>query len=316
MYLSIIIPLYNCGQYIERCLDSIFSSCIDQHLYDVIVVNDGSTDNSLEICNKYLLEYSNLIILSQPNKGTSCARNYGLSVASGRYIWFVDADDSIVTEFFPILMNLLSKGGFDLFCFNHFRILGERKDTYKDYGENKIIDGVDFFRNKPSGFLWNKVYKKKSIEGLSFLEGTKNIEDLYFNSQSIIHFKKILCLTDFGYCYHQDNQSSTSRSKSHRNLIKLDQDSMRIHLKMKSDILKLDSVEKKKVIIDLLNLSITGHLFSLFRFYSYKTLYKRIMDYKNNKLYPVERTSNLKANIFLLLANKDNVFINIKRLIK
>ena len=94
MKLSIIIPVYNVEQYLKRCLDSIFQQDVSEYMYEVIIVNDGSPDNSELIILPYLKEHSNIVYLKQANKGLSSARNVGLEKATGDYIWFIDSDDA------------------------------------------------------------------------------------------------------------------------------------------------------------------------------------------------------------------------------
>lgn len=96
--LSIIIPAYNVELYLKKCLLSCLEQDIHGEDYEIIVINDGSLDGSLEIANRIASEYSNVIVISQPNQGLSAARNKGLSVATGEYVWFVDSDDWIETN--------------------------------------------------------------------------------------------------------------------------------------------------------------------------------------------------------------------------
>lgn len=96
--LSIIIPVYNVELYIEKCLQSCLSQDIPYDEYEIIVVNDGSPDGSLAIAESIAKTTTNMTIISQKNGGLSAARNTGMSVAKGEYIWFVDSDDWIETK--------------------------------------------------------------------------------------------------------------------------------------------------------------------------------------------------------------------------
>lgn len=97
MKLSIIVPVYNVEKYLEKCLSSILTSNINQENIEIIIVNDGSTDGSLEIASKFEKEYENIKLYTQVNGGLSSARNTGLSYCTGSFVWFVDSDDEVVS---------------------------------------------------------------------------------------------------------------------------------------------------------------------------------------------------------------------------
>lgn len=98
MVFSIIIPVYNVERYLRQCLDSCLDQDIPKSEYEIIIVNDGSPDNSQVIINEYALLYDNICVINKSNGGLSTARNAGLSIAKGNFIWFVDSDDSIVSN--------------------------------------------------------------------------------------------------------------------------------------------------------------------------------------------------------------------------
>ena len=117
--LSFIIPVYNAELFVRDCVMSItqqegISDC------EIILINDGSTDNSLLICNELSSKFDNIKTISQINQGTSCARKTGLNAANGEFIWFVDADDKVEPDFLKYLLTLINKQpNTDIFCFNH-----------------------------------------------------------------------------------------------------------------------------------------------------------------------------------------------------
>ena len=94
MKLSIIIPVYNVEKFITRCLHSCVSQNLSINEFEIVVVNDGTRDNSMKFVSQFAEEYSNISIINQENKGLSAARNRGLSVAKGDYVWFVDSDEN------------------------------------------------------------------------------------------------------------------------------------------------------------------------------------------------------------------------------
>ena len=124
--LSIIVPMYNAEKYIETCLDSILNSNLSKKDYEIVIVNDGSKDKSLEIAKTYASQYSNIIYLNQENQGQSTARNNGIKNCNGEYVWFVDADDAIERDLLTILKLLSENPNID--------ILGiQLKDVNEDY---------------------------------------------------------------------------------------------------------------------------------------------------------------------------------------
>lgn len=107
MKLSFIIPLYNAEAYIGKCLDSILNSDIDRKEYEIIIIDDGSKDNGLAVVREYEQKYENIQVLVQKNQGQSVARNYGLTVAKGEYIWFIDSDDYLDNQWTSVYKELL-----------------------------------------------------------------------------------------------------------------------------------------------------------------------------------------------------------------
>ena len=115
---SIIIPVYNVEKYLGKCLDSCLSQNLRGNEYEIIVVNDGSPDNCHKIIEDYEIKYSNIIVINKPNGGLSSARNAGLKVAKGEYVWFVDSDDWIEENMSETLRTIQSLPEADVYCFD------------------------------------------------------------------------------------------------------------------------------------------------------------------------------------------------------
>lgn len=148
MKLSIIIPIYKVEKYIEQCLYSIYDQKIDEFLFEVIAVNDGTPDNSMNIVKKYANKHKNLHVLNYENQGLSIARNLGLKKASGDYVWFVDSDDWLTNNSLSIVISHLSKN-YDVLKIKLCRINESNGkstiDSYNKYLKNKdVIVGSDF----------------------------------------------------------------------------------------------------------------------------------------------------------------------------
>lgn len=138
---SIIVPVYNSEKYLTRCLDSLISQTISD--MEIIVINDGSTDNSNLILSRYAKNYSNLIrVFYQKNMGQAVARNYGISKASGEYIAFVDSDDYVENTTYQTAYDYAIKSNLDIVCFNFFEVRNNVKTHSHYYGGPKINDNV------------------------------------------------------------------------------------------------------------------------------------------------------------------------------
>lgn len=314
MFISFIIPLYNCEKYISRCIGSILASNLSSDDYEIIIVNDGSKDNGPNIVKEYSEKHSCIKLLSQKNKGASAARNLALNEAQGDYIWFVDGDDAIIPSFISIAQNYLKNSNTELLCFNYQKLYNDHTKIITDFNQIETYSGVEFFRGHYSNFIWNKIYKRSAINNIRFLDGTKNIEDMFFNMCTIINMEQILCIPDLGYQYNCCNMSSTSRNLSLRNLVKLDQDSVTVLNALNNLANKQTDKERKAVLQDDLNFSLAGHLYSLFRYYSPQRLRKRIDQYKQLGMYPVGKSWNKRGNKFLLLANRKWLIVSIMRI--
>ncbi len=148
--LSIVVPMYNSEEYVERTLLSIFNSDLPRDLYEIVVVNDGSTDSGPDIVTQMMTDYDNLRMVTQENGGLSAARNTGIEQAKGEYIWFVDADDVVLENLQPI-ENTLSNVSNTLidvfvFVFEWCYKIGEKKGngvTHSTVPHDVVISGRD-----------------------------------------------------------------------------------------------------------------------------------------------------------------------------
>ena len=111
--ISFILPAYNVDKYIEACVVSIENQDLPMDQYEVIVVNDGSTDSTLEVVQKLALLYSNIRVINQQNQGVSIARNNGFKITRGKYIWFVDPDDTITKNCLGTLVSTMDNSDFE-----------------------------------------------------------------------------------------------------------------------------------------------------------------------------------------------------------
>ncbi|WP_438965816.1 glycosyltransferase [Flavobacterium sp.] len=314
MNLSIIIPVYNAEKYIEKCITIIMNQDQNNLDYEVIIINDGSFDNSLAIIKKLGEKYSNIKIFSQENKGVSVARNVGIKNATGNYIWFIDADDFIEQNSFQLLEKFIVSLNFDFIHFGYNKLDKENVICNTiTLNKETITNGVQILEKQEALYLWNNLFKKQLISknNFSFLEGTINIEDFEFSVKFFNKARKGIIIPIVLYNYYENDQS-TSRNKSRKNLIKLAEDSFTVHLSLQNYIKK-----KPKIITEMIvNKSIAGFFYSLlvqpYNFSDLKKYYKR---YEENSLLPLKTIKNEKFSLicmFKLINNKKLFYLFFK----
>ena len=221
MKISIIIPAYNVEKVIERCLDSVFNQDLTNNEFEVIVVDDESTDNTLQIVSSYIKEKENAILIKQKNQRQGAARNNALKIAKGEYIWFIDSDDYIKTNTLAYLYSIAKEKDLDLLCFNRKHIMDKFSSPItpalfkngKIY--NKIYHGQDFINFKsiylgPCFCLYKRCYLKNNK--ILFKERLAH-EDNEFMLKAYYYAVKAYYITDPIY-YYDRTESSTTRTLS------------------------------------------------------------------------------------------------------
>lgn len=159
--LSIIIPVYNIKKELKRCLDSIVSQ--DTSQCEIILVNDGSTDGSDKLCDYYNGIYDNLTVLHQSNGGLSHARNEGLRIAQGEYIWFVDGDDYLDKDAINIILNRINSNS-EIYIINHYNIIQEKKIEYNiKYPDNIVSKGIEYLKLNCAIQAWVSICKRNFL---------------------------------------------------------------------------------------------------------------------------------------------------------
>ena len=183
--LSIVIPAYNAEDYIERCIDSILDQQYNNNI-EIIIVNDGSTDSTGEILNKYKQQYPDIInIVSQNNGGVVSARNEGLKNASGEWIWFCDADDYIVRNGLSYVLENFIDDTIDVctFCSISLDAIASKSFIEKSPIKGNVIYEGTTIAKYNQQFPWsvfNHLYRLNSIKGIMFRNVTM-CEDVVFN---------------------------------------------------------------------------------------------------------------------------------------
>lgn len=191
MKVSVIVPVYNVEPYLDKCLNTLVNQTLKK--IEIIIVNDGSKDNSEKIIEKYLKKYPEKIkYIKKANGGLSSARNEGLKYASGEYIGFVDSDDYVSLNTFNLMYKKAKEKNFDLVVCN-LNYVYESKTKMVSAGLDKDLENEDEVK-KNIVFLypavWNKLYKKEILDSLKFKEGIW-YEDVEFNFRVYPRVKSI-----------------------------------------------------------------------------------------------------------------------------
>lgn len=226
--ISTIVPVYNVEKYLERCVISIENQTYQN--FEIILVNDGSTDGSLKLCNELKNKYDNIRIVDKSNGGLSSARNAGLKVARGIYIVFVDSDDWVANDYFEYALKLIESNNADLSDVMIAQVTGESDIPVSNDEKLTIYEGQDILKhylyrglNEKNGAPFSacrKMYKKSLFadDTESFVEGIVN-EDICFNYRVLRKCNRIVVSNQYKYFYFQgERKSITSGSLISRDL--------------------------------------------------------------------------------------------------
>ena len=216
--ISVIVPVFNVAGYLPQCVDSILSQ--DYGNLEVILIDDGSTDGSGEICDRYAALNSRVRVIHQKNGGAAAAKNAGLRLATGEYLAFADSDDYLEPDAYGFLMKVLLETGADA-------VQGSFREVYRNRAEEQriseeILEGYDYLLRFPKDFscalLWNKLYRRALFDGVFFEEGHK-IDDEYFTYQGFLQPRKVVRADRIVYNYRKRASSVMSSPESAERLV-------------------------------------------------------------------------------------------------
>ena len=180
---SVIIPAYNAEKYIEQCVKSVINQTYKR--LEIIIVNDGSKDNTLDILEKLKATDERIVLINQMNKGLPAARNTGLKKCSGDFIFFLDSDDWIERECIEILTEIEKENEVDIVFFDYFKSFNNREIKHHTYGKNfkYCNEQIDEFLlwDMRTITAWGKLYSKECIGTSLYDEKMKTAEDVDFN---------------------------------------------------------------------------------------------------------------------------------------
>ncbi|MRN04564.1 glycosyltransferase family 2 protein [Riemerella anatipestifer] len=324
MDLTIIIPVYNTEKYLRRCLDSVFTQNFSMN-YEVIVVNDASTDGSATILEEYRDRYVNCKVITQrENMSLAVARRTGIDAARGRYIMHIDSDDWIRDGALEDLFINVQKYNYpDVVVFNY-----ERNDGNKTLIEKRLIDKLtvvgktnkERFQMLFMGTCVNKMVKKYILENLVYGKRYINTtEDLLYSFEVFLKSSKILLLPNIYYCYFVNRISLTSTIDSEKYL-----KAQELVYNLLSEIVKVYK-PKGEYLINVKNYLDNWLVLELFKNHFSKqiqkdTFYKMIKEYNifsvNKECEFLERCYNYKIFAFKEVLKRFGVMSTMKLVIK
>lgn len=271
--LSIIIPIYNTYSYLQECINSVLNQPINQNIIEIILVDDGSTDNkSPYLCDELKSKYTNIKVIHKKNGGISSARNIGLSVATGQYTLFIDSDDVLMDNILQtIFLDIKNNLDYDILSYdyvfydgtkiletNQFSLLPNELSA-NEFEKFKFI----LTNQKTNWSVWNKVYKTKLIKKFLFNENLNMAEDLLWSVEVLNKTTKIYASNNPIIKYRINNNSSLTKLISSKKFIDLLEALNQVY-----KILLNQNLEKKqyKYIISILNKNILSIMSQLEKF--------------------------------------------------
>ena len=225
---SIVVPIYNAENYLRRCVDSILNQ--EYTDFELLLVNDGSTDASGDICEEYGDQDPRVIVIQKENTGVSDSRNRALDRARGKYLQFLDSDDWITPDATRLFVRAAEEYGCDMVISDFYRVSGERLAQKGDIEEDKVMSRQEFASymiENPADFyygvLWNKMYRRSIIEEYHIRMDTSIswCEDFLFNLEYIRHAESFFALQVPIYYYLKRRGSLVSQGASITNTVRM-----------------------------------------------------------------------------------------------
>ncbi len=318
MNLSFIIPLYNAENYLVQCLDSIFNQDLDENDFEVIVIDDGSTDNSYLKAKEFAKNKGSINVYHQENKGVSATRNKGIELAKGKYLWFIDSDDYIIFNTANQLIKCAEKYHLDILEFKMIRtesrMLNNTLNEAPAVSKIKVLDGKDYVSSKSFNdsccvYLFRRQFILNTK--VRFIEG-KIMEDMIFTAEIIPKSQKIAYfpLDVYRYIINPNSIWTNKKSQSFRKSIEdfIFMTKKFTHLIKDYEINNIDTTVIKSKQQNML-FNILKRLF--ISDYSLYELQNIIKDLKNNNLYPMQKHKGkgFLRKYEILIFNKKYLFL-------
>ncbi len=311
MKLSILIAAYNVEKFIKKCILSCASQNLEVTTYEIIVVNDGSTDGTLNLLENLKKEITNLVVINQNNSGLGAARNTALKHAKGEYVWFIDGDDYIAKNSLTEILSAIALNKLEVLVLN-YEVVNDNGITLVTNANNielnqLIITGAEFYeKNYSKSYSWTFVFKKSVfIDHKLWFKERINMQDSEIMPKLMIHIQRLSFLKSTCYYYVQQINSFTNttsgekRFKYFESIIEV-KESLELFLEneAKNNLQIKNGLVGK---IEGLHQIVFNHL--LFFSYEKEWLLKIIQLLKQHNLYPLQHKAKGKMQMLKIGLN-------------
>jgi len=316
--LSILAPVYNVAPYLRRCLDSVLQAVADvADRCEVILVDDGSTDESAAICDEYARQHPDLItVYRKANEGAYPTRNYAMDKASAAFLWLIDPDDKVQPDAVAQIFETIEKyDDPDIITmryrrFNNKSAYGGKLNGTKNEG---LVTGVNYLtHNVPNAYLWCNVYRAAFLKEneLRFNDQLNTQGDWLFNMYAYCKAKR-MCLTNiYAYDYFTGNPNSTLRNPNAKHKRRGVANSLLAIYEFHDFIERSTNEPYYKALCDHESITVAGFLYSLYRIKLPAGEVNGILkELRKKGIYPVCYGTNERGNKFLRYANRRWIFV-------
>lgn len=290
--ISVIVPIYNVEKYLNRCMESLLSQTYNN--IELILVDDGSTDNSSKLCDMYAKKSDRVVVIHKKNGGLGSARNAGVLASTGDYVTFIDSDDWVTVDAYGYMLNVLIEHNCDVVQCSFIQTEEvccpiNDKEHIDIYTNKDILNYYMYYSTKTGSYsVWKFLYKAELVKDIKFREGKIN-EDIDYNYKVLRRANRLAVSNQVKYFYYQNHESLSTGG-----LKKRDYDLY----EAASELLKLTSEETFKDIKFLGEVKFARTPFSLLS----KIAYYGISDSSINKHIIVSKlTDELRMNYKILL---------------
>lgn len=309
--ISIIIPVYNVEKYIKKCILSVIDQDWGDIKYEILVINDETPDNSMQIIEEIKKSHDDIItVINQKNKGLGGARNTGIEKANGRYVFFLDSDDYLINNEMPKLCKTAIEDNLDILEFSANRVdeYYATIDTVFPVATDSVLNSEEYlgevlFANSAC----NKLYRLEFIrkENIRFFERTY-IEDAPFNIEAISKAKRLKAINNVPVAYLQNPKSITREKKDINRQIRFIEDSIKVTSKMNEYSFYHKSIDAQKGVTSRVATFVSGTLLMIIRSdIPRKEKRNYITELNKMKLYPYRHRSNIRIrNLFMAIVNQ------------